>query len=190
MFRLCIPLLLIATGVRSDRLHTSALFGLVNPSSTVECTDNVCKVVPSSSSIKTEIIDLENKILKEWKAAAGPAEPTTNTSTSVVDEIITPSEPEPVIVETSDVDQKVSELEKMGFSPEDAKLALKKADFEVSAAAAILEADEEENEEIRKKVAEIGEEISTVYLLRSACSNSHGVTVFLMLCYMMLCYVM
>lgn len=185
MFRLCIPLLLIATGVRSDRLHTSALFGLVNPSSTVECTDNVCKVVPSSSSIKTEIIDLENKILKEWKAAAGPAEPTTNTSTTVVDEIITPSEPEPVLSDTSDVDQKVSELEKMGFSSEDAKLALKKADFEVSAAAAILEADEEENEEIRKKVAEIGEELAFVYLLCSACSNSHGVAVLVMLCYVL-----
>jgi hypothetical protein len=45
----------------------------------------------------------------------------------------------------------------MGFSAEDAKLALKKADFEVSAAAAILEADEEENEEMRKKAVEVGE---------------------------------
>lgn len=171
MFRLCIPFLLIATGVSSARLHTSALFGLVNPSSTVECTDNVCKVVPTSSSIKTEIIDLENKILKEWKAAAGPVEPTTNTTAAVEEAVITPSEPVsapsepvPVVAEASDVDEKVSELEKMGFSSEAAKLALKKADYEVSSAAAILEADEEENEEMRKKAAEVGEFTFILYL--------------------------
>jgi hypothetical protein len=52
---------------------------------------------------------------------------------------------------------KVSELVKMGFDAGDATIALKKANYEVSAAASILEAEEEEKEDVLKKVAEIGE---------------------------------
>jgi hypothetical protein len=170
MFRICGPLLLVATVVQSSHFHLSPLLGLSNPPAGVECVDNVCKIVPTSDTIKAEVIDLESKILKEWKAA-GTAEPSTDSSTAsvasstVVDDQTNAAVAEPssesaeTESEPTESEVKVSELVKMGFDAGDAKVALKKANYEVSAAASILEADEEEKEDILKKVTEIGEMI-------------------------------
>jgi hypothetical protein len=170
MFRIYGPLLLVATVVQSSHFHLSPLLGLSNPPAGVECVDNVCKIVPTSDTIKAEVIDLESKILKEWKAA-GTAEPSTDSSTSsvasstVVDDQTNAAVAEPssesaeTESEPTESEVKVSELVKMGFDAGDAKVALKKANYEVSAAASILEADEEEKEDILKKVTEIGEMI-------------------------------
>lgn len=168
MFRLYGPLLLVATVVQSSHFHTFPLFGLSNPPAGVECVDNVCKIVPTSDTIKAEVIDLESKILKEWKAA-GTAEPTTESSTasipssSVVVDQTNDAAIEPLLEtagsesEATESEVKVSELVKMGFDAGDAKIALKKGNNEVSAAASILEADEEEKEDVLKKVTELGE---------------------------------
>jgi hypothetical protein len=170
MFRIYGPLLLVATVVQSSHFHLSPLLGLSNPPAGVECVDNVCKIVPTSDTIKAEVIDLESKILKEWKAA-GTAEPSTDSSTAsvasstVVDDQTNAAVAEPssesaeTESEPTESEVKVSELVKMGFDAGDAKVALKKANYEVSAAASILEADEEEKEDILKKVTEIGEMI-------------------------------
>jgi hypothetical protein len=170
MFRIYGPLLLVATVVQSSHFHISPLLGLSNPPAGVECVDNVCKIVPTSDTIKAEVIDLESKILKEWKAA-GTAEPSTDSSTAsvasstVVDDQTSAAVAEPssesaeTESEPTESEVKVSELVKMGFDAGDAKIALKKANYEVSAAASILEADEEEKEDILKKVTEIGEMI-------------------------------
>jgi hypothetical protein len=167
MFRIYGPLLLVATVVQSSHFHLSPLLGLSNPPAGVECVDNVCKIVPTSDTIKAEVIDLESKILKEWKAA-GTAEPSTDSSTAsvasstVVDDQTNAAVAEPssesaeTESEPTESEVKVSELVKMGFDAGDAKVALKKANYEVSAAASILEADEEEKEDILKKVTEIG----------------------------------
>jgi hypothetical protein len=168
MFRIYGPLLLVATVVQSSHFHLSPLLGLSNPPAGVECVDNVCKIVPTSDTIKAEVIDLESKILKEWKAA-GTAEPSTDSSTaSVASSTVVDDQTEAAVAEPTsesaeteseptESEVKVSELVKMGFDAEDAKIALKKANYEVSAAASILEADEEEKEDILKKVTELGE---------------------------------
>lgn len=174
MFRLYGPLLLVATVVQSSHFYTSPLLGLSNPPAGVECVDNVCKIVPTSDTIKAEVIDLESKILKEWKAA-GTAEPsndssiTSDPSSPVVDEQTSDVATEPLSesaeseAEPTESEVKVSELVKMGFDAGDAKIALKKANYEVSAAASILEADEEEKEDVLKKVTELGETIQPRY---------------------------
>ena len=173
MFRFCVPLLLAATTVRSSHFHTTILTGLINPPAGVECADNVCKIVTPSDSIKAEVVDLESKIMKEWKAAgsteidsASPVVATAvadkveeNIKPEVVAKPISPAEveaPEAEQVDVADIEAKVDELKKMGYSSEDAKLALKKSNNEVGAAAAILEADEEENEDVFQKATELG----------------------------------
>lgn len=170
MFRLCAPLLLVATAVQSSHFYPSPLLGLSIPPAGVECVDNVCKIAPTSDTIKAEVIDLESKILKEWKAA-GSAEPSADSSAAsvisspIVDDQNSDVTSEPLSesakseLEPTESDVKVNELVKMGFDAGDAKIALKKADYEVSAAASILEADEEEKEDVLKKVTELGEKI-------------------------------
>ena len=163
--------------------------GLSTPN--VECTDNVCKVIPSSpSSIKAEVVDLENKILKEWKAAGNAEGPSATTVVPAVESAVdvsvaaeelvepaavaavvapgsdsSPSEQPPTAAtaesdEPSDLASKVTELKKMGFAAPDAQSALKRSGYDVSEAAALLEGEEEEKEEILAKVSEIGEEYS------------------------------
>ena len=173
MLRFCVPLLLAATAVRSAHFHTTILMGLSNPPAGVECTDNVCKVVPSPENIKSEVLDLETKIMKEWKAAGSTEIDSTSpvAVTAVTDIAEEDTKSKAVVLDASpvqlpaseaeqtdvaDIDLKVSELKKMGYSAEDAKLALKKSNNEVSGAAAILEADEEENEDVLQKAKELG----------------------------------
>lgn len=191
MFRISVQLLLAVSVVHSSRFYTYPLLSLSN-TPVVECTDNVCKVVPSSSSIKAEVVNLESKILKEWKAAgntehSSAAEHSTSAAVEPVVtavEVSTPlaevseqtAEPAAAPVseqseplesaaakpsdEPSDLESKVTELKKMGFAAADAKSALKRSKYEVSDAAALLEAEEEEKEEVQAKVSEIGEEQS------------------------------
>jgi hypothetical protein len=136
MFRLYGPLLLVATVVQSSHFHLSPLLGLSNPPAGVECIDNVCKIVPTSDTIKAEVIDLESKILKEWKAA-GTAEPSTDISpASVPSSTDVNDQTSDVVAETllesaetesepTESEVKVSELVKMGFDAGDATIALR-----------------------------------------------------------------
>lgn len=147
--------------------------GLSNPPAGVECVDNVCKIVSPSDSIKAEVVDLESKIMKEWKAAGSTeidsaSPPIATAVTDIVEENIKPEvivtaatveevkAPEAEQIDVADIEAKVDELKKMGYSSDDAKLALKKSNNDVGAAAAILEADEEENEDVLKKASELG----------------------------------
>ena len=85
MLRLSVQLLLVATVVHSSQFHASPFLSLSNPPAGVECSDGVCSIVPSASvdSTKADVIDLEDKVLKEWKAA-GPAEPSSDKSSMIV----------------------------------------------------------------------------------------------------------
>ena len=85
MLRLCLQLLLAATVVHCSHFCVSPLLSLSNPPVGVECSDGVCSIAPSASadSSKAEVIDLENKVLEEWKAA-GPAEPSSDKSSAIV----------------------------------------------------------------------------------------------------------
>lgn len=85
MLRLCLQLLLAATVVHCSQFRVSPLLSLSNPPAGVECSDGVCSIAPSVSAdnIKAEVIDLENKVLEEWKAA-GPAEPSSDKSSAIM----------------------------------------------------------------------------------------------------------
>ena len=192
MLRICVQLLLAANVVNSSRFSFYPLLGLSNPPAGVECVDDVCKLpTPSTNSFKAEVVNLESKILKEWKAA-GQTEHSSDSSevlTPAVESAVESSAVEASLVDTvdaaapkdttvpiavsgdsentvtentepADLDTKINELKKMGFSAVDAKIALKQTNYEVSEAAAMLELEEEEKEIIREKVAEIGEEHS------------------------------
>ena len=188
MLRFCVQLLLAASVVHSSSFSSYPLLSLSNPPAGVECTDDVCKIVTptTSSSIKAEVVNLESKILKEWKAA-GNVELSSDSSATLVtptvesstvetippittednasvpintDTAVTTEAESEANLEPSDLESKVNELKKMGFSPADAKTALKQTGYEVSEAAAMLELEEEEKEIILQKVAEIGEEHS------------------------------
>ena len=85
MLRLCLQLLLAATVVHCSQFYVSPLLSLSNPPVGVECSDGVCSIAPSASTdgSKAEVIDLENKVLEEWKAA-GPAEPSSDKFSAIV----------------------------------------------------------------------------------------------------------
>ena len=113
-----VALLHIIQSTIATRTSSAALLGLSNTPVDADCKDDVCKVPSTKSatgSIKAELVDLESKILKEWKQASGgsdkklsraatatvsmtddvkPTTPDTTTTTSaapVVDDITPPA---------------------------------------------------------------------------------------------------
>ena len=156
ILKLSILLTFFADILNSSRILNSFhhLFFLSDES----CKDGTCSINNDDFSARG---DLESKVLSEWKAA-------TNQSSSLSEEHLktvdlgfvnhTAIDRSSEYLKTEfpdDLEEKVNELTKLGYSSDDSRRALQENKFEVVEAATMLSAEDEQKELLKEQVKEL-----------------------------------
>jgi hypothetical protein len=154
LLRLCISLAWLLATAQSSR-HVSMTLQTLGTTggSAADCKDGVCSLPGATGNSKAAVVDLESKVMKEWKDASGSgsndgAVPTSNAAAT------TPAAAEK---EPQDAAEKIGELGKMGWKADEAKSALAKSNWDIGAAASLLETEQEEKQIMAGKVKEVSE---------------------------------